>query len=78
MIGEQIFTVEQLARVANEKRSVTSRNAWIGRRGHVPASVVLRMQATEVLRMIEWGMYRYEKGPPTSVFNGKLKEVQNA
>ena len=77
MIGEQIFTVEQLARVANEKRSVTSRNAWISRRGHVPASVVLRMQATEVLRLIEFGLYRYEKNPSTSAFGEKM-EVENA
>jgi hypothetical protein len=75
MFGSQIFTVEQLARVANEKRSVTGRAAWITGRGHVPASVVLRMQATEVLRLIELGLFRYEKKPSTSAF-GKKSELE--
>jgi hypothetical protein len=71
MIGKQIYTVEQLAQAARDRRSVTGKNGrWHSWR-HLPAAVVLRMQASVVLNVIEGGLFYYEPGQSTSVFGGQ-------
>ena len=51
---ERVYSVEHLAILAEQKRSVFTRFA-----GHLPASVVLNWQASYLLQQIKNGMWIY-------------------
>lgn len=51
---ERVYSVEHLAILAEQKRSVFTRFA-----GHLPASVVLNWQGTYLLQQIKNGMWIY-------------------
>jgi hypothetical protein len=63
-MSEKVTTLERLAELANEKRSV-SVNPEMKRPApyfkHQPASFVMSMQGRTILRLFEVGMYVYEK-----------------
>ena len=54
--GRQIKTLHQLAKAASERRAVTLN---YGRRGRVPAAVVMNHQAHYVLKLLDAGIYLY-------------------
>lgn len=56
MRGKRIRTLEQLERAALDRKAVSA-GMWCKR---IPAAVVLFMQANEVLRLFEGGMWIYK------------------
>jgi hypothetical protein len=74
-IGKQIYTVEQLNQAALARRSVIAKHgSWLATKPS-PAAVIMSMQARLVLRLLENGLFIYEKPDPDrpKFFGGGLK-----
>ena len=57
-MSEKITSLARLCELAKERRSITT--GWCGFK-HQPAAWVVNMQGTMIQRMIDSGMYLYEK-----------------
>ena len=69
MKGKRIYTLEQLAEAAAQRRSVVGWKYGGADDNPKPAKFVLGMQASQVMRMLMIGLYLYE--PKTEKRFGK-------